>query len=226
MIGWLILSAVAVIGLAAWEMLVCEGAHLGSRFVVWLYDLAAGRYEAIKAFDPDWERRTLGEPLRAAVGSLPGTRILDVGAGTGRLAQALVDAGGFAGSLVCLEPSRRMLSRGRRQLEGRGVAWLRGWAVPLPFAAGSFDFVVSLEILEFTPRPPETLAELVRVLRPGGWLLITNRVGREARWILGRTTPARQFPAFLQRAGLESIDVIPWQVEYDLAWARKSWGKS
>lgn len=226
MIVWLILAAAALIGLAAWEVLVCEGAHLGPRFVVWLYDLAATRYEGIKAFDPDWERRTLGEPLHAAVGSLPGARLLDVGAGTGRLARALQDAGEFAGSLICLEPSRRMLSLGKRQVVGRGVTWLQAWAVPLPFASSSFDFVVSLEILEFTPRPAETLSELVRVLRPGGWLLITNRVGREARWILGRTTPTRRFPAFLLRAGLESIDVIPWQVEYDLAWARKPWDES
>jgi len=226
MITWLILAAAALIGLAAWEVLVCEGAHLGPRFVVWLYDIAATRYESIKAFDLDWERRTLGEPLHAAVGSLPGARVLDVGAGTGRLARALQASGGFAGSLLCLEPSRRMLSLGRQQVAGRGVTWLRAWAVPLPLASASFDFVVSLEILEFTPRPNETLSELVRVLRPGGWLLITNRVGREARWILGRTTPPREFPASLIRAGLESIDVIPWQVEYDLAWARKPWGNS
>lgn len=223
MIAGLIAASAVLIGLAAWEILVCEGAHLGPRFVVWLYDIAANRYEAIKAFDVDWERRTLGEPLHTAVGALPDALVLDVGAGTGRLARDLLAAGKFAGSLICLEPSRRMLSLGRRQVADRRVCWLRAWAVPLPFATATFDFVVSLEIMEFTPRPTETLSELVRVLRPGGWLLITNRVGREARWILGRTTPPRDFPAFLLGAGLDSIDVIPWQVEYDLAWARKPW---
>ena len=77
-------------------------------------------------------------------------------------------------------------------------------------------------MLEFTPSPRRTVQELVRVLRPGGWLLITNRVSRDARWILGRTIPRKDFPAFLQSVGLDDIDVLPWQVDYDLAWARKT----
>jgi len=63
--------------------------------------------------------------------------------------------------------------------------------------------------------------EMVRVLRPGGWLLITNRVSRDARWIFGRAIRRSDFPSFLQAAGLHDIDVLPWQVDYDLAWARK-----
>jgi SAM-dependent methyltransferase len=98
----------------------------------------------------------------------------------------------------------------------------RGWALPLPFPSGAFDFVVSLEMLEFTPNPRRTVQEFVRVLRPGGWLLITNRVSRDARWILGRTIRRTDFSPFLESAGLNDIDVFPWQVDYDLAWARKA----
>ncbi len=218
----LILSLVLVAALLVWELWICEGAHLGRRFVVSMYDLAADRYDSIKHFDPDWERRFLGEALAGAIGSLPGARLLDVGAGTGRTGRALLPATDLDGLLVCLEPSRRMLSLGRRLTADPAVAWVRGWALPLPFPEATFDFVVSLEMLEFTPNPRRTVQELVRVLRPGGWLLITNRVSRDARWIFGRTVRRKDFPAFLESVGLDDIDVLPWQVDYDLAWAHKA----
>ena len=217
----LIIGLILLATLLIWELWICEGAHFGQRFVVAMYDLAAGRYDSIKHFDADWERRFLGEALAGAIASMPGVRLLDVGAGTGRSARALLPVCNFDGLLACLDPSRRMLALGRRLTAHPNVAWLRGWAVPLPFATGSFDFVVSLEMLEFTSKPMQTVQELARVLRPGGWLLITNRVSRDARWIFGRTVPRGKFAPFLESAGLNDIEVLPWQVDYDLAWARK-----
>ena len=217
-----LIAGLLLIGaLLIWELWICEGAHFGQRFVVAMYNLAANRYDSIKHFDADWERRFLGEALSGAIGSMPGVRLLDVGAGTGRAARALLPVSDFDGLLACLEPSHRMLALGRQLAAHPDVAWLRGWAVPLPFATDSFDFVVSLEMLEFTARPKQTVKELARVLRPGGWLLITNRVSRDARWIFGRTVRREAFPSFLESAGLHDIEVLPWQVDYDLAWARK-----
>jgi ubiquinone/menaquinone biosynthesis C-methylase UbiE len=217
----LIVILVLLTALLVWEIWVCEGAHLGRRFVVAMYDLAADHYDSIKNFDADWERRFLGEALAGAIGSMPGARLLDVGAGTGRVGRALLPATNFDGLLVCLEPSRRMLALGRRLTAHPGVAWLRGWAVPLPFPSGSFDFVVSLEMLEFSPKPKETVRELARVLRPGGWLLVTNRVSRDAPLILGRTVRRREFASFLESFDLRDVEIVPWQVDYDLAWAHK-----
>lgn len=208
--------------LAGWEIFICEGAHLGRRFVVFLYELAAHRYDRIKGFDPDWEGRFLGEPIHSAISSLRDARILDIGAGTGRLARALTPRPAFQGSLVCLEPSRRMLVLGRRLSPSGWVHWIQAWAVPLPFESDTFDMVVSLEILEFTPRPRESLAEMVRVLRPGGWLVITNRVGWEAPLIIGKTFRRSQLPNVLESFGLVDVQVYPWQKDYDLAWARKT----
>jgi ubiquinone/menaquinone biosynthesis C-methylase UbiE len=219
---WLVLSGLGALALLlVWELWICEGAHLGPRFVVWLYDLAAIRYDRIKAFDQDWERRFLGEPIAAALATLPDVRILDVGAGTGRLARALLPEPSFHGRITCLEPSRRMLARGRSIVPGMRVEWLRAWADPLPIDNAAFDVVVSLEILEFTPQPEMTLREMVRVLRPGGWLVLTNRIGWEAPLIVGRTFPRKVFIEKLEAAGLQDISVYPWQMDYDLAWARK-----
>jgi ubiquinone/menaquinone biosynthesis C-methylase UbiE len=213
----LVLLAAATAALV-WELWVCEGAHLGRRFVVWLYDLSAARYDGIKRFDPDWERRFLGEPVKRVVGGLPQARLLDIGAGTGRLGRALAGSGTLPGGLYAVEPARAMLARGRRLAPAH---WVRAWAVPLPFRAGAFDLVASLEVLEFTPSPRRTLAEMIRVLRPGGWLLVTNRVGRQAPWILGRTFRRPQLRPLLAGLGLEEIEIFVWQVEYDLVWARK-----
>jgi ubiquinone/menaquinone biosynthesis C-methylase UbiE len=217
---WLVgLVAVLVGALLLWEFYICEGSHLGPRVVIGMYDLAATRYDHIKQFDPAWETRFVGEPIANAIEQLAGARVLDVGAGTGRVGRALLPLVGPDLQLVCLEPSRKMLALGRERAP-RGV-WLRGRVDPLPFADASFDIVVSLEVTEFTPHPDQTLRELVRVLRPGGSLLVTNRVGREAPLMLGRTFRRASFPLRLNDLGLQDVVLYPWQVEYDLAWAWK-----
>ncbi len=217
---WLVGLVVVLVALLVWEFYVCEGAHFGPRVVIRMYDLAATRYDKIKQFDPDWETRFVGEPIANAIEQLAGARVLDVGAGTGRVARALLPLVDPGLQLVCLEPSRRMLALGRERAP-RGL-WLRGRVDPLPFADGTFDVVVSLEVIEFTPHPDRSLRELVRVLRPGGSLLITNRVGREAPLILGRTFRRASFPERLNALGLQDVILYPWQVEYDLAWAWKA----
>lgn len=218
---WLIIILVIIGVLAFWELRISEGAHLGRGFVVWLYDLAATKYDGIKEFDFDWENRILGEPIADILMGLEDARVLDMGAGTGRLSRTLLPMMKFRGSITNLEPSQNMLSLGRGLTNSDRSAWLRGYAVPLPFERSTFDLVASLEVLEFTPDPKATLDELVRVLMPGGWLVITNRVGWEAKWIFGRTQPRDRFGSFLESAGLVNISIYPWQVDYDLAWAQK-----
>ena len=247
-----IVLGVSIVGLLAWELWICEGAHFGRRFVVWLYDLAARRYDGIKHFDLDWESQVLGEPLIGLLGDLPGARLLDVGAGTGRTFRAMAQRHNKAGDgrmsvaigsqgaasadlgdspkgsgptqqrLIGLEPSRSMLRLGRGRVPNQ-VSWIQGCAVPLPLASESFDAVVCLEVTEFTPRPRSTINEILRVLRPGGWLLISNRVGWQAPLIFGRTVSRRQFPGFLAELGFTEVELVPWQVDYDMAWARKPW---
>lgn len=267
----LLIALFIVGGLLAWELWISEGAHFGRRFVVWLYDLAADRYDRIKQFDMDWEAELLGRPLARLLSELPQPHLLDVGAGTGRTARALRHGAGlafdtplgrtgsatgwrptdggsrpttagedssvplrtdrpsapgaeawFPGVLVSLEPSQRMIKLGRERA-GAGIEWVRGWAVPLPFGAASFAVVVCLEVLEFTPHPRRTLAEMLRVLRPGGWLLTSNRIGWQAPLIVGRTFPSDRFAAVLRELGFGEVELRPWQVDYDMAWAQKPW---
>jgi len=219
---WIAILVVGLAGLlAVWELWICEGAHLGRRAVVFFYDLTARRYERIKRFDPPWERQYLGEPFARALARLEGASVLDVGGGTARLARAALPSRIFKGTIHVLDASRRLLRVGRQLVRSDRVTAVQSWAVPLPFAPQTFDAVSCLEMLEFTPQPRLVLQELVRVLRPGGWLLITNRIGWRGALILGKHFKGEAFVELLQGAGLHEIEVYPWQVEYDLAWARK-----
>ena len=223
---WIIPVLLFIGLLLFWELYISEGAHLGRRFVRWLYRLSATRYNWIKGYDRDWEVRYLGEPVAQVIGNLKDPRILDVGAGTGRLAWALEESGRYRGAVTCLEPSRSMIDQ---QLATEGHVsrrWLQAWALQLPFEAGAFDLVASLEMLEFTPKPGQALKEMVRVLRPGGWLLVTNRIGWQAPLILGRTVSSDKFPGWLERHGLVEVEVFHWQMDYDLAWARKPYSSN
>ena len=221
---WGAISAgLALLALLYWELVIAEGAHLGPRVVVGLYDLIAHRYDRIKKFDRDVEADLLGWPVTAALAGVEAPRVLDVACGTGRLARALLPQPAFDGTVVNVDLSPRMLRHGRPQAApwpGR-TAWLRAPADRLPFAAGGFEAVACLEALEFLPNARAVLAECVRVLQPGGLLLVTNRVGRDAWLLPGKTFSRPQFERLLAELPLERARIEPWQEDYDLAWAWK-----
>ncbi|MGH2522572.1 MAG: class I SAM-dependent methyltransferase [Anaerolineales bacterium] len=224
---WLAL-VLALLGLLVyWELVIVEGAHLGPHVVVWLYDLVAPRYERIKKFDPAMEADLIGLPLSEALVALrvESPLVLDVAAGTGRTARALLQQVAFDGTIFNLDLSARMLAQGKCECAAwpERAHWLRAPAAGLPFADSTFDAVTCLEALEFFPQARAALAECVRVLRPGGLLLVTNRVGWEAWLMPGRTFTRSGFRRLLAELPLEAVRVQPWQVEYDLGWVRKSW---
>lgn len=212
----------ALILAAIWELWICEGAHLGQRIVVWLYDVTAPYYEGIKQFDPDWEKHFLGEPVAGVARGFAPADILDIGSGTGRLARTLLPLDQFDGRLYCLEPSARMIRHALEMPASTKAHWIRAWSTPLPFDSQSFDIVVSLEMLEFVPDQATSIKEMVRVLRPGGWLLVTNRIGVEARMIFGKTQSTPKLIDRLTEAGLVAIERFPWQRTYDIIWARRA----
>jgi SAM-dependent methyltransferase len=116
-----------------------------------------------------------------------------------------------------------MLRQARYKLQPYGNQVRLIWqdASHLPFDDGTFDAVTCLESLEFLPRPLEALAEMVRVLAPGGALFLSNRVGHEARLLPGKAIPRPQFKRTLASHALRDVDIRAWQPSYDLAMARK-----
>ncbi len=225
-------AALALLALAAllyWQLGIAEGAYLGRRVVVWLYDRFAPRYEAIKAYDAAWERRTLAEPVVAFLARRPADEraqaplALDVATGTGRFSVALLGHAGFTGRVTALDLSARMLDIARAKLGPHGDRAIlrRADAEALEDGDGTFDVVACLEALEFLPHPDKALRELIRVCRPGGLLVLTNRIGPDAWKMPGRTQPTAVFARRLAELGLVQTRTLTWLVDYDLVFAEK-----
>ncbi|KXK62638.1 ubiquinone biosynthesis methyltransferase UbiE [Micromonospora rosaria] len=132
-----------------------------------MFDGVAARYDltnTVLSFGQDrlWRRAT-----RAALGLLPGERVLDVGAGTGVSTQELAQSGAHA---VGLDLSLGMLAAGRQARPE--VPLLAGDALRLPFADASFDAVTISFALRNVTDTDAALRELARVTRPGGRLVV------------------------------------------------------
>lgn len=206
-----------------WLLVTTEGVFLGRRMVVWLYDLTAGSYDRIKAFDSEWEQSFVARPLLRRLAGVPAPLILDVATGTGRLPRALLAEPTFNGRVAGLDASRKMLDHAARKLAPYGgrAGLVLASAGRLPFGSACFHAVTCLEALEFLPSDEAALREMARVLRPGGTLLTTRRAGREARVFLGRYRSRDNLCAVLASLGLERIIIQAWQMDYDLVLARK-----
>jgi len=93
---------------------------------------------------------------------------LEVGCGTGRISEALVTA---VGRLTVSDVSEKLARETGTRL---GREWLAGDACHLDIRDRSYDLVVSSECIETHPRSRRALAEMVRVLRKGGVLIVTS----------------------------------------------------
>ncbi|HET9491275.1 MAG TPA: class I SAM-dependent methyltransferase [Methylomirabilota bacterium] len=141
------------------------------RFLTRMFNETATHYDRINgimAFGWGiWYRRWI---LRR-VGLRPGARLLDVAVGTGAVAGAAVRIVGSPGRVVGIDPSPGMLAEARRKLP---IPLVQGLAEQLPFRAGQFDFVSMGYALRHVSDLKHTFGEYVRVLRPGGTLLILD----------------------------------------------------
>jgi len=226
---WFLLAVLLLVGVSLllyWLLVVTEGVFLGRRVVVWLYDITADRYDGIKQFDPQAEQFFVTRPLLARLQRRPAPLVLDVATGTGRFPHFLLEEPTFNGRVIGLDAAARMLRIAGDKLRPYGyrVSLVQQTAADLPFPDVSFDAVSCLEALEFFPNDTAALREMSRVLRPGGVLMVTRRRGWEGKSFLGRYRTPLQFQDHLTELGLQSVELLPWQVEYDLVFAYKPQG--
>jgi len=154
-----------------------------------------------------------------------GTRLLELGVGTGAVAMALMEAGY---DVVGVDISAPMLASARPRLPGRvGLAD----AAALPFVDGVFDAVYAVWVMYHLVDPRKALAEAARVLRPGGRLLALDRsridggvdiwgeLAREVERRLGRKPPAlssgyEDLAQVAESQGLRKVGIMavsPWR---------------
>ena len=112
-----------------------------------------------------------------------GMQVLDVGAGTGMLSIELSHQLGAGGRVTGVDITEPMLQRGRQKVEEAGltdsVRLYNASAMELPFKEASFDRVVSSIAMHHT-EVREAMAETVRVLKPGGILVVGDMGARQA----------------------------------------------
>jgi ubiquinone/menaquinone biosynthesis C-methylase UbiE len=118
--------------------------------------------------------------LRETLAPTAGERVLEIGPGTGYYTLELAEWLGADGQLEIFDIQQEMLDHTMRQVEERGlanVAATQGDARALPYGDASFDAVVLVTVLGEIPDPDAALAEIARVLRPGGRLLVGELFG-------------------------------------------------
>jgi len=111
----------------------------------------------------------LDEPVLELCGDVRGRSVVDVGCGEGRFCRMLAARGARAVGLDVTEP---LLAAAR--LAHPGGAYVRGTAEAIPLASGTLDLAVSYLTLIDIPDFRRAIAEMARVLRPGGRLVIAN----------------------------------------------------
>ena len=184
---------------------------LNERFFAWYYPKVVGRSEAAG------QAQTRRELLAKARG-----RTLEIGAGSGFNVPHYTEA---VTELVISEPSPHMREHLRERLESDSPpvgSWelVDAGAEGLPFEDGSFDTVTGGFIMCSIPDPDAALAEIARVLKPGGRYLFLEHVHAGEGTMRGRfqdaiEVPHRYFAAgcYPNRRTWETIENSPLEVE-------------
>ena len=140
--------------------------------------------------------------------------VLDVGTGTGRIAELFSDR---AARLVALDKSPAMLRLARARLQhlgGERVEMIQGDFTNLPLPAASMDTVLFHQVLHFAQNPAEALREAARVTRPGGRVAIVDFSAHQHEELRERYAHVRlgftdgQMDALLRDAGYEPASPV------------------
>lgn len=151
----------------------------------------------------------------------PGLVLADLGCGTGYLARGLL---GLAGKVICVDRSRAMLQQARERLERASsdtlIEMREGELDALPIADGELDGLVAGMVLHHVARLTDPLAEMLRVLKPGGRAVVLELAPHHEAWMhehhgdrhLGLEREAVR--AAFERAGFRSVSVEPVDDRY------------
>ncbi|KAL1503213.1 hypothetical protein AB1Y20_011269 [Prymnesium parvum] len=195
----------------------------------WLFYWGWSRvYDAMQPFFTSPEMREAGLDLAEIhAHNAASLAVLDVGAGTGSLTTQLAARGVRA--LTLLDQSAQMLDQARAKPPLAHATFVLADATqPLPFAADSFDRVVSSGSFYYYPNPVEALAEQLRVVKPGGRVLVMGSLAPKPRLVrllaqtFNRFPTEAEYEAWFREAGAEQVRWVhisnPWNAsQYAIA---------
>ncbi|MHA7820008.1 MAG: ArsR/SmtB family transcription factor [Erythrobacter sp.] len=170
----------------------------------------AGEWDELRALHtPDAQ---VEQQLAAALGSEPLGSVLDIGTGTGRMAELFAED---ADRVVALDKNLEMLRVARAKLQHlptSRIELVQGDFADLPFAAGQFDTVLLHQVLHFAQDPALALAEAARVIKGGGRIAIVDFAAHTKEELRDRHQHARlgfsdkQMHELLKGAGFSPAD--------------------
>ncbi|MER1996724.1 MAG: demethylmenaquinone methyltransferase [Arthrobacter sp.] len=134
-----------------------------------MFDEVAPKYDIVNDVLSMGQTRRWRRLVVDAVGARPGSRVLDLAAGTGTSSEPYADAGV---SVVACDFSLGMLKVGKRRRPD--IDFVAGDATNLPFEDNSFDATTISFGLRNVNEPKKALAEMLRVTKPGGKLVIAE----------------------------------------------------
>jgi demethylmenaquinone methyltransferase / 2-methoxy-6-polyprenyl-1,4-benzoquinol methylase len=139
-----------------------------------VFDSVASRYDVMNDLMSMGMHRAWKTYTVAVANLRPGERVLDIAGGTGDLSRAFAKKVGESGMVVHTDINEAMLRQGRNRLLDEGLVLPTGLcdAEKLPFKDASFDLVSVAFGLRNMTHKDQALAEMCRVLKPGGRLLV------------------------------------------------------
>jgi SAM-dependent methyltransferase len=122
--------------------------------------------------------------------------VLEVGAGAGRFTEVLLDEGAM---LVAMDMSDAVHANAENCRTRGRYALLQADINASPLPADFFDLVLCLGVIQHTPSPEQTIANLARHVKPGGWLVIDHYTRTPLQAITQQFTVSRPLRAVLRR---------------------------
>lgn len=175
-----------------------------------VFDRAVKFYDQTRGLPPDVEPQ-IAQVIREHTQLQPGSAVLEIGIGTGRIALPLARENGYQYTGVDL--SREMMRELRAKAPDPSIRLVRGDVAALPFPDATFDAVVAVHIFHLIDRWSQAIDEAQRVLKAGGVLLHgrNHRSRTSPAWMLRQTlSEFADVRAERQRAGLlDQIDIRP-----------------